>query len=153
VDEEVKRPAKKDKKKRVKGRGDLREYYDICKGKVLIEFNLQERRARGQVTYVFRLKSEEEVKEVLDRLREQDAYSKVQIDLKFHVKQMNIGRVGIIRGKEVEPVKREYPEREQTSFQADTFANISHDLFTFETVEKKSYERLKNDPILSVKKI
>jgi len=97
AEEEPKRMAKKDKKKRVKGKGDLREYYDLVKGKVLMEFNLKERRARGQVTYVFRLKSDEEIKEILDRLKEEDAYSKVQIDLRFHAKQMTIGRVGILR--------------------------------------------------------
>lgn len=37
----TKRP-KKEKKKRIKGKGDLREYYDLVKGKVLLEFNLHE---------------------------------------------------------------------------------------------------------------
>jgi hypothetical protein len=78
--------VKKEKKKRSKGKGDLREYYHPVKGKVLMEFNLQERRARGQATYVFKLKAEEEIKEMLNKLKEDDSYTKMQIDLKFCVK-------------------------------------------------------------------
>jgi hypothetical protein len=51
-----------------------------------MEFNLEEKRARGQVTYIFKLKSEEELKETLKRLRDEDLYSKMHIDLKFNVK-------------------------------------------------------------------
>jgi ribosomal protein L19 len=113
-----KRP-KKEKKKRIKGKGDLREYYDLVKGKVLLEFNLLEgeRRARGQATYVFKVKPEEEVKETLTRLREEDTYSKMQVDIRFHAKQMQIEKVGIMRAGQVERVKHEYPQKEQVSFQ------------------------------------
>lgn len=108
---EVSKRPKKDKKKRIKGKGDLREYYDLVKGKVLLEFNLLEgeRRARGQATYVFKVKPEEEVKETLTSLREQDIYSKLQIDIRFHAKQMQIEKVGIVRASEVDRVKHEYP--------------------------------------------
>jgi Mn-containing catalase len=64
----------------------LREYYYPVKGKVLMEFNLKEKRARGQVTYIFKLKPEEEVKETLNKLREEDLYNKLQIDLRFNAK-------------------------------------------------------------------
>ena len=33
------------------------------------------------------------------------------------------------------------------------FGNISHDICTYEAVEKRSYEKIKNEPNLSVKKI
>ena len=64
-------------------------------------------------------------------------YSKMQIDIRFHAKQMQIEKVGIVKAGEVERVKHEYPQKEQISYQQEVFGNISHDLFTFESVEKK----------------
>lgn len=107
-----------------------------------MEFNLKEKRARGQVTYIFKLKPEEEVKEILNKLKEEDLYSKLQIDLRFNAKQLNIGRVGIIRESQIERVKSEYPEKEQANFQSEIFGNISHDLYTYESVEKRNFEHI-----------
>lgn len=64
-------------------------------------------------------------------------YSKMQIDIRFHAKQMQIEKVGIVKAGEVERVKHEYPQKEQISYQQEVFGNISHDLYTFESVEKK----------------
>ena len=56
------------------------------------------------------------MKEIIKKLEDEDAYSKMQIDLRFNAKQMNIGRVGIVKPDGLEKVKSEYPEKEQTTF-------------------------------------
>jgi hypothetical protein len=50
---------------------------------------------------------------------------------------MQIEKVGIEKASEVDRVKHEYPQKEQISYQKEVFGNISHDLYTFESVEKK----------------
>jgi hypothetical protein len=49
IDSEPKKQkqGKKEKKKRLKGKKDLLEYFDLIKTKVTLEFSLQDRRARG----------------------------------------------------------------------------------------------------------
>jgi len=96
--EHVPKKQKKAKKaKRVKGKGDLLTFYDMHKVKVTMEFDTVEKRARGQSVYTFTLKSEKDVKEILDQLKEEDLYKKYQLDLNVQAKRLNITKVAILQ--------------------------------------------------------
>lgn len=80
-----KKAAKKDKKKKIKGKRDLLEFYDLTKTKVTLEFSLEhnDRRARGQIVSLLSRKPFEEVKESLEAMREADTFKKVLLNIKY----------------------------------------------------------------------
>ncbi len=67
---------------------------------------------------------------------------------------MLISKVGIIK-KGIEDLNFDYPniDNEQPRRQSDVFSDISHDMFTYESVERREYDINQSDPHLSVKKI
>lgn len=88
---------KKEKKKKIKAKRDMREFYEAAKTKVTLEIDPVEKRARGQSTFIFKIKPEEEIKALLEQLKAEDLYKKIYLDLRFHSKQLEIGKVIIFR--------------------------------------------------------
>lgn len=84
----------------------MREFYEATKTKVTLEIDPIEKRARGQSIFIFKVKPEEEVAQLIEQLKAEDVYKKIQLDLRFHSKQLDIGKVSILRKqpKENEPM-------------------------------------------------
>jgi hypothetical protein len=95
--QQPKKREKKEKKKKIKGKRDLREFYEATKTKVTLEIDPVEKRARGQSVFILKVKSEEELKATLEGLKSEDIYKKLQLDLRFHSKQLDIGKVSLLR--------------------------------------------------------
>lgn len=75
----------------------MREFYQATKTKVTLEIDPVERRARGQSVFILKLKSEDDLKPILNELKAKDIYKKIYLYLRFHSKQLDIGKVSILR--------------------------------------------------------
>jgi Cu/Ag efflux protein CusF len=77
---------KKEKKKKIKAKRDMREFYEATKTKVTLELDPFEKRARGQSTFIFKIKPEEEINSLLGQMKAEDLYKKIYLELRFHSK-------------------------------------------------------------------
>ena len=150
-----KKKEKKEKKRKIKVKRDMREFYEATKTKVTLEIDPLEKRARGQSTFIFKIKPEEEIKALLDQLKAEDLYKKIYLQLRFHSKQLEISKVSIFRkqtkdselmsqsSSPLEDLGFDYahPQAEQTKFQGNKYGNISHDLFSLEQHERLDYQQ------------
>lgn len=146
---------KKEKKKKIKAKRDMREFYEAAKTKVTLEIDPVEKRARGQSTFIFKIKPEEEINPLLYQLKGEDLYKKIYLELRFHSKQLEIEKVSIFRNqpKDKELMSQSsspledlgfdypHPQIEQTKFQGEKYGNISHDLFSLEQHERLEYQQ------------
>ena len=77
----------------------MREFYEATKTKVTLELDPVEKRARGQSTFIFKIKPEEEINSLLGQMKAEDLYKKIYLELRFHSKQLEIGKVSILRNQ------------------------------------------------------
>ena len=90
---------KKEKKKKIKAKRDMREFYEATKTKVTLELDTVEKSARGQSTYIFKINPQEEINSILGQMKAEDLYKKIYLELRFHSKQLEIGKVSILRNQ------------------------------------------------------